>query len=442
MNTFNLKQHLEKTANLSYDGPRGYFLSHQRAWMNCSKCKRVEGKSAQEAWQECFDEFQIGDHKASWLEAYAADEVAKLSKVSDVDYHDEIVKLSSEGMAIGAAVVTTLQKHAAWPTWLGGKGKPQEQNAPQTTNPQTSDPHAEAIQQQHMEQVKQQIGDKRVNLEQQNQKRMQAVQMRQQNTKTYNALHQITQLIQQDAYDSDVIRKIISGIPDPNVQQQLSQYSTYLGRVEKAFHNKITKMVDAAQKMMQYYMSNGRKSFIESTPAAPSKPSKSKAAFDDQAVKTAQLTSIPRTKDGWLSFINFNKPETVRYVVTTSHKMSQEFADDPDIQKAYKHRTGYDIDSKGQVPGLVGRTAQVSNGDDGGDMGSVKHFVLRTHKTDSVRGQWAYYGENAIGTTVDANLAEAKRFSWREAEAKVRELAAQRQFYIITQDTECDWSEG
>jgi hypothetical protein len=112
MSAFNLKQHLEKTANLAYEGGRGYFLAQQRAWMNCSKCKREKGKTAQEAWQECFDEFQKGDRTLGWLEQYAHGE-GKVPKEAAVDYHDEVVKLSASGMAIGAAVVSVLGKRIA-----------------------------------------------------------------------------------------------------------------------------------------------------------------------------------------------------------------------------------------------------------------------------------------------------------------------------------------
>ena len=110
MSTFNLKTHMTKTANLDFEGARGYFLAQQRAWMNCSKCQREKGKGAQDAWQACFDEFQKGDRKMSWLENYAADEGMKISKESAVDYSEDVVKLAASGLAIGAAVTTALQQ--------------------------------------------------------------------------------------------------------------------------------------------------------------------------------------------------------------------------------------------------------------------------------------------------------------------------------------------
>ena len=111
--TFNLHNYMQKTANMAYEGSQGYFLAQQRAWMNCSKCKRVAGKTAQDAWQECFDEFQKGDRKLSWLESYAKEESSRVAKESAVDYSEDIVKLASGGMAVGAAVTTALQRRLA-----------------------------------------------------------------------------------------------------------------------------------------------------------------------------------------------------------------------------------------------------------------------------------------------------------------------------------------
>jgi hypothetical protein len=116
MATFNLKNHLAKQASMAYEGSQGYFLAQQRAWMNCSKCQRESGKSAQEAWQACFDEFQKGDRKLSWLENYAKEDAGRVSKsavAKSPDYLGDIVKLASGGMAIGAAVTIAIQKRMA-----------------------------------------------------------------------------------------------------------------------------------------------------------------------------------------------------------------------------------------------------------------------------------------------------------------------------------------
>lgn len=111
--TFNLKQYLTKTANMSYDGSQGYFLAHQRAWMNCIKCKQESGESAQKSWQECFDEFQKGDHKLSWLGTYAKDTVEKVTKESASDYSEDVVKFAASGISIGAAVIKAIKQKIA-----------------------------------------------------------------------------------------------------------------------------------------------------------------------------------------------------------------------------------------------------------------------------------------------------------------------------------------
>lgn len=115
--TFNLKTHLTKTASMAYEGSQGYFLAQQRAWMNCIKCKQTDGKSAQESWQGCFDEFQKGDRKLSWVQNYAGDVVESVNKgintSASLDYSAEILKFASEGMAIGAAVTKALQHKLA-----------------------------------------------------------------------------------------------------------------------------------------------------------------------------------------------------------------------------------------------------------------------------------------------------------------------------------------
>lgn len=117
MTSFNLKQHLTKKASMAYEGSQGYFLAQSRAWMNCIKCKQVEGKSAQEAWQGCFDDFQKGDHKLSWIQDYAGDVVESVNKgiaaEASSDYSADIAKYASSGMELGTAVNKALQAKIA-----------------------------------------------------------------------------------------------------------------------------------------------------------------------------------------------------------------------------------------------------------------------------------------------------------------------------------------
>ncbi len=107
--TFNLHHFLQKQANLSYDGDRGYFLAQTRAWMNCIKCNQNKNKSAQEAWQACFDEFQKSDGKLSWIQNHVGVEAAsKINKKSVVDYQDKIKEGIDKGKCINSAVSDAL----------------------------------------------------------------------------------------------------------------------------------------------------------------------------------------------------------------------------------------------------------------------------------------------------------------------------------------------
>ena len=294
MSTFNLKQHMTKHASMAYEGSQGYFLAHQRAWMNCSKCKRVEGKTAQEAWQECFEEFQVGDRTLEWLSAYAEDDAKKISKESAVDYSDDVVKLASSGMAIGGAVTSVLQQRlAAWPSWLGGKGSQSTQQPAQAT------PEQVAINEQRKQQIQQNKANNPTNQQgftqqqvQDNEARKKSVLQTQQNSKTYNVLTQVSQLISQGEYDTDAIRKMIMGIPDVGVKTKLNKYVTYLKGVEQRFHAQMQELSKAATQMMKYYIDNGRKAFFEQE--AQQAP-QGLAASDNSAVKTAD--HVLRTYD-------------------------------------------------------------------------------------------------------------------------------------------------
>lgn len=328
--TFNLKQHMTKTANLDYEGGRGYFLAQQRAWMNCSKCKRVEGKSAQEAWQECFDEFQEGDRKLSWIEAYAEEELAKVKKESAVDYSEDVVKLASSGMAIGGAVTNVLQERLAW-KWPWQK----DQKAPaQTAKPgaPAAQPNAEAIaiNEQRKQQTQQNRAANPVNEQgftqdqiAKNEARKKSVLQRHNNTKTYNALDQINKLVSQDQFDSDAIRQIILGIPDAGVKEQLGKYIQYLKRVEQTFHGKIKEMSALAQTLMKQYMDSGRKMFT--APAAP----QGLAAASDSPVKTAQDEHMVLRRFASNRWVYYGEQDGVPFGadLTSAHRFAKEAAD-------------------------------------------------------------------------------------------------------------------
>ena len=53
-----------------YEGARGYFQAETRAKQICYKCKYEEGKSPQEAWDECNEEYNNADDKISWALKY------------------------------------------------------------------------------------------------------------------------------------------------------------------------------------------------------------------------------------------------------------------------------------------------------------------------------------------------------------------------------------
>jgi len=241
--TFNLKSYLEKTANMSYEGAQGYFLAQQRAWMNCSKCKREQGKSAGEAWQECFEEFQKGDRKMSWLANYASDEIQSVQKESAVDYSDDVIKLANSGMTIHTAVNTALQQRLAfdWP-WT------KKQQVPQTS------PSSENIQTQTRKFTPEQL--------ERNEKRKQAVLNQKQNNETFNILTKISELIKQDAYDSDSIRKLVSSIPNLEVKNKFIQIDNQIERIEGYFSKMVDQMSAEASKIIKTYQESQNKNFF------------------------------------------------------------------------------------------------------------------------------------------------------------------------------------
>lgn len=264
--TFNLKSFMTKTANLDNEGSHGYFLAQQRAWMNCSKCKREKGKSAQEAWQECFDEFQKGDRKMSWLENYASDEVQNVKKESAVDYSEDVVKLASTGIGIDAAVNSALeQRLAGWRDWFGKK-KPQS-DSQQTTNQSISQPTPEAFDNAMNEKKRHQFQEQKLNQKDRGkisdsfsikqQTKMLQEQIQEQNKTTYNILNQISKYIDLDKYDTDEIKKIISSIPNEKVKRELSDFNQYIDGVTNEFTKTVQRVSELTQNMMKTFINKG-----------------------------------------------------------------------------------------------------------------------------------------------------------------------------------------
>lgn len=75
---FNMKDFLSKSAH--YEGVQGYMVSQTRAWQNCVKCKQDAGKSAQESWQECINEYSGKKSNDEWSYEYASDVSDKIKK--------------------------------------------------------------------------------------------------------------------------------------------------------------------------------------------------------------------------------------------------------------------------------------------------------------------------------------------------------------------------
>jgi len=65
---FNLKQYTKKAF---YEGAQGYMKPQTRAMQNCYKCKSEEGKSPQEAWKDCLEEYQEAG-SSDWSLKYAS----------------------------------------------------------------------------------------------------------------------------------------------------------------------------------------------------------------------------------------------------------------------------------------------------------------------------------------------------------------------------------
>lgn len=264
--TFNLKSHLEKQANMSYEGAQGYFLAQQRAWMNCSKCKREQGKSAGESWQECFDEFQKGDRKMSWLANYASDEVKSVQKESAVDYSDDVIKLAASGMNIHTAVNTALQQRLAinWPSWMKGKQQPAAQQPAQATQP-ASQPGTQTEPLSGKVQTRMNPLN-RFTPEQlaMNEKRKNAVLQQNQNKSTFDVLLKISELINDDVYDSDSIRKLINSIQNTQVKNKFLTMDNIIERTENDFSKMVQAMSAEAKKIITTYTESENKNFFAS----------------------------------------------------------------------------------------------------------------------------------------------------------------------------------
>ena len=73
---FNFKAYLHKQA--FYEGVQGYFVAQGRAWSNCAKCKRDAGKTANEAWEECIQEYSGQKSNDDWAYKYGSDDEDKM----------------------------------------------------------------------------------------------------------------------------------------------------------------------------------------------------------------------------------------------------------------------------------------------------------------------------------------------------------------------------
>lgn len=386
--TFNLHAYLSKTASMSYEGSQGYFLAQQRAWMNCSKCKRTAGKTAHQAWEECFDEFQEGDRKLSWIESYAKDEAGKVAKESAIDYSDDIVKLASNGMAVGAAVTTALQQRlAALPRWLGGKGKdPAASSVPSGFAPKNpseapskaparlpaaaapavaTDPYSS-------------ISDAAIKARQQKNPRVNAGRL--QNEKiTYDHLLKIKQLVEQDQYDTGAIRKLIAAIPINDVRDYFGRYIEYLTKTEIQFDAKIRKMVADAEKLMIHYES-GRKGFRGIQPQTP-KAKVPAAAGSKETIKMAQannrvLRIYDRNADKWTYFGGQEGQMVKGASLTSAERFSAEAA-------------------SGKIRELAAKGAHyISVKDDEGDWSAINSGVKTADSlsvTPKTKAEWIEY---------------------------------------------------
>jgi len=117
---FNLQKYLFRGTN--YNGIQGYWATQTRAWQNCVGCKQKHNKSAQEAWEECLNEYQKGDGALGWISKYIpceeSDGIQKLAQtimgggyqLQMGSYWERIKKKQKQGKTTGEAVMETLQE--------------------------------------------------------------------------------------------------------------------------------------------------------------------------------------------------------------------------------------------------------------------------------------------------------------------------------------------
>ena len=110
--SFNLKQHLEKTAN--YEGAQGYFVGQTRTWQNCVRLKRNAGGTAMEAWEDCLESYQKDNGSLKWIADNVHEDFAKpLNYIAENDlemkeWTDLINIQLHAGNTIEAAVSNTI----------------------------------------------------------------------------------------------------------------------------------------------------------------------------------------------------------------------------------------------------------------------------------------------------------------------------------------------
>jgi len=261
--TFNLKSYIAKQANFAFEGSQGYFLAQSRAWMNCSKCQREKGKTAQEAWQICFDEFQKGDRKLSWLENYAKDEVAGVPKEAAVDYTPEIIKMASEGVPMQEAVMGAIKTaQAKW--WEKLRDKT------------TGGPGQKAVKEIDRKMIDN-IGRPGVTPRQKRDLKIDG--------QTFNQLRYIQRLIKANEYDSHAIKQLLRGIPNEEARTTLSQYIKSIEQTEAEFTQQVYAMSAAAQKMIETYEQS--QSFAAQPPVGVG------AGFEQPATTAPEAPRVP-----------------------------------------------------------------------------------------------------------------------------------------------------
>ena len=81
--SFNLKKHLEKTAN--YEGAQSYMVGQTRTWQNCVRLKLNAGGSAMESWQDCLDSYQKDNGTLKWIADNVHEDTIKKNAGEDAE---------------------------------------------------------------------------------------------------------------------------------------------------------------------------------------------------------------------------------------------------------------------------------------------------------------------------------------------------------------------